>query len=115
MITPYEAVLAFVPNKEWTGEYNIGFGALLGLGSEESEEENGGGDQQQQEEEPTFSLIRGGYREAVGGAGAGGGGGAAAIGVNVIDQTASLQLSSGEFPSTSLLFSPLLSHSHPPS
>ena len=59
MITPYEAVLAFVPNKEWTGEYNIGFGALLGLGSEESEEENGGGDQQQQEEEPTFSLIRG--------------------------------------------------------
>ena len=47
MITPYEAVLAFVPNKEWTGEYNIGFGALLGLGSEESEEENGGGDQQQ--------------------------------------------------------------------
>ena len=111
MITPYEAVLAFVPNKEWTGEYNIGFGALLGLGSEESEEENGGGDQQQQEEEPTFSLIRGGYRGAVGGAGAG----AAAIGVNVIDQTASLQLSSGEFPSTSLLFSPLLSHSHPPS
>ena len=75
MITPYEAVLAFVPNKEWTGEYNIGFGALLGLGSEESEEENGGGDQQQQEEEPTFSLIRGGYREAVGGGGGGGGGG----------------------------------------
>ncbi|QDZ22484.1 diphthamide synthesis protein [Chloropicon primus] len=86
VITPFEAELAFVPGRSWTGTYTIGFDSLLQQadpadgGSEEGEE--GGG--------PSFSLIKGGYRQDQRTSGTGVG---QDIEINVIEPTQNLQLS----------------------
>lgn len=64
VITPFEAELAFVEKRVWTGEYRLDYGGLAagnglenGLGSEGKKE----GEDDAEEEEPRFSLISGAY------------------------------------------------------
>ena len=54
IITPFEAMLAFVPGQDWTGKYSISFNDLLDA---PLDIDSGSG-----VEEPTYSLIQGGYR-----------------------------------------------------
>ncbi|GAQ80395.1 diphthamide synthesis DPH2 family protein [Klebsormidium nitens] len=64
VITPFEAELAFVEKRVWTGEYRLDYGGLAtgnglqnGLGSEGK----GDGEDDSEEDEPRFSLISGTY------------------------------------------------------
>jgi len=68
VITPFEAELALVPGRQWTGQYRVDF-AHLTTPIEANDDAgdckpgDGDGDGAEAEAGPSYSLINGGYRE----------------------------------------------------